>query len=608
MTAALLGNPAICAFASGLADATDAAALAARGPSATPLSFGGRIGYLHPAQGDVGVVFCGAWGYEALCAQRACAEFAEMLASVGYPTLRFDYPGVGNSEGDLAGRTLDDWIGSVAEAAQELRRTSGAKDIVLAGFGLGCLIACAAAERGLAVRGLVLLAPPLTGRRYLRETQALAAMVSAPDDGSDQMPEGAVSVAGFALPASFAAALRGLDPARYSPSAGAFCLVAARSDTDISSLTEGWTAAGVQVRTHIFDGYAEVMAGPTTSRTPRATFLRLLAEVADLCPYRAAAEANDTPAEAARVATADYVEEAARFGEGERLFGVYCRPAQTAEGAPVVVIVNAGRNPHTGWRRMGVEMARQLAARGVASLRFDNSGVGESGARPGQPAETLYSDWPVLDALEAVDFVKARGTGPVTLLGVCSGAFVGLQAAVSDGRVSGLVAANLYRFVWDPSENVAHALRFANRAIGPALTRMFTRERMSKILSGQFDVRPAVRHALKRGWRKFGVMSMSWFGAFGPRGALYAECMRRFGILRARGVETALCYSAGDEGLKEIDDYFGKGGCDLAKYPNVRVAVIDKCDHNFTPPRANEWLLEQVVRVVDATVARHAAR
>lgn len=580
--------------------------VASAGFIASPVAFVDGFAYHYPADGDIGVIFCGSWGYEALCAHRSCAELAGMFAGAGYPTLRFDYPGAGNSASDLAARSVNDWIEAVAEAADLLRRLSGVREIVLAGFGLGCLVAAEAVARGLAVKGAILLAPPLSGRRFIRETQALAAMVAADDDGGDETPEGAIAIAGFVMPAEFAAETRRLDLNRLRLPNGAFCIVADKPEIDASDLVVRLGADGADVRDCPLQGYAEIMAGPTMAVAPFAAFQRVIGILRDAAPVRLAAAPAPPPAQDAAVEGEGFVEVAARFGDGDRLFGVLCRPVDAAEGAPVVIMISVGRNAHIGWRRMSVENARALARVGIASLRFDLSGIGDSAPRPGQPQQTLYTDWPPLDVSEAIDFVAARGFGPVVLLGVCSGAYVGLQTAINDGRVAGLVAANIYRIVWDPAESVEQALRYGNRRIGPAVSRLLTPARMVKVLSGQANLWPAIVHAAKRLHRRLGVVAMRYLGAAGPRGALYAECRRRFDILRARNVATTLCYSDGDDGIGEIDDYFGRNRAGLAAYPNVRLVGMARCDHNLTPRQASATMIAEVMRVVDATQGRPA--
>jgi pimeloyl-ACP methyl ester carboxylesterase len=590
--------------ARGATEAVGVPSLAFVEPHARALAFEGCFGYLHPAGGEVGVVICGAWGYEALCAHRATAEFAELLADAGYPTLRFDFPGAGNSRGDLAGRSLDDWIASVSAAAATLRKNSNAQRIVLAGFSFGCLIALAAAKAGLEADGFLLFAPPLSGRRYIRETMAFAAMVAAPNDGSDEVEEGALSIAGFVMPAAFVAQARALDLAQLAPPKSGFAMIAGRPDSDSRALVEALSAQGARVDLVTFDGYAELLAGPILAKTPEATFRRIAGLLAERRPPGGVRVAPPRQFPPAILVDGEIVEEVVRFGEAARLSGVICRPRVGADGAPVVVMVNVGRNAHTGWRRMPVETARALARKGVASLRFDIGGIGESASRTGQPQQILYSDWPQLDTVEAIDFLMSRNFGAVTLLGVCSGAYIALQTAVADARVTGLVAINLFRMVWNPDDSVEQALRFSNRPMGAAVTRMFTRERLGKVLSGKFDARPGLTHLVGRFRRWAAVSTMGWLGRLGPRGALYAECMRRFGILRARHVATVLGYSAGDEGYNEIADYFGSEARLQAACPDVRVAVIENCDHNLTPARATDWLVGQI----DSVVARTARR
>lgn len=573
-------------------------------PRARPVAFGDCVGYLHSAAGNVGVVVCGAWGYEALCTHRAVAEFAARLAEAGYPTLRFDYPGTGNAPGDMSGRSLASWIEAVSSAAAALRAETGAREIVLAGFGFGCLIAKAAVDAGFAVQGLILLAPPASGRRYLRETSVLAAMVASPGDGGDAVEAGSMSIAGFVMPSAFAADVRALDLNKIALSAESFAFIATPPEGDAAALVATLGAKGAAVEDIVFEGHAEMIAGPIMSETPNAAFARVVDRLVARRPALARANGAEPLAAPVTFADGDCIEEALRFGEGDRLFGVLCRPRAATAHAPVALIVNVGRNVHTGWRRMGVENARALAHRGIASLRFDIGGIGESVARDGQPKQILYSEWPVLDVIEAIDLVQARGLGPITLVGLCSGAYISLQSAISDDRVAGLVDVNLYRLVWDPAESVERALRFGNRPIGAAVTRFMSRERIGKILSGETDLRPAIAHMLKRARRWAGVAMMNLFGRFGPRGALYAECMRRFEILRARRVEVALCYSAGDEGYNEIVDYFGRNGHRLAAFPKVRVAVLDNCDHNLTPPHASTWLIAQIEEVVGRTLSR----
>ena len=118
---------------------------------------------------------------------------------------------------------------------------------------------------------------------------------------------------------------------------------------------------------------------------------------------------------------------------GEALDHVW-RPA-AGDGAPVVVI---GHGLTSEWDRpWQAELAEQLAARGLGSLRFSFSGNGASEGTfldscPTKEARDLSA---VLDALEA------RGAGPLAYVGHSMGALVGvLTAGRGEERLGALVS------------------------------------------------------------------------------------------------------------------------------------------------------------------------
>lgn len=577
----------------------------ARGPRAVPTTFATSPAFLHPADGDIGIVLAGGWGYEELCTRRALGELAEGLAGAGYPTLRFDLPGCGGALGDLADVRLDDWIAAVGAAAGLLRRVSGARRIALGGFGLGALIAMEAGRRGPggAAHGAFLLAPPASGKRWLRETRLWAGQVASPGDGSDRVPEGALSIGGFVLPPALAAEISALKGEGFAlPARGAAILALREGDERETAVFAARGAAVEQLR---FAGFEDLVSGPTTARTPVETFSRAVALLgARLPPERAAGPADPAPAQV--LEDGEFAEIGLRFGSDDYLFGVLCQPKPARAKAPVVVFLTVGNNPHSGWRRMTVEHARALAARGIASLRFDLGGVGESARLAGAPARIVYDDWPKRDIAAALDMLEARGFGPVTIVGICSGAWLGLRCALDEARVRGLVCVNLYRLVWTPDdESVEHAMRFANRPLAGAAQRFLTREKIVGVLRGRVDPRPGLRRVFDRIGRAT-VAAVPWLVRLGPRRRLYLEARRQFEILRAREVATTMCYGREDDGWADFQDHFGREGAGAAGFANVRLALIAGCDHNLTPPEAGAWLLREIEATIEAVEAAAA--
>jgi len=124
------------------------------------------------------------------------------------------------------------------------------------------------------------------------------------------------------------------------------------------------------------------------------------------------------------------------FGDYDHLTGWYCQPSADAPGETAVVMLTAGMLHHVGPMGLHVQLARELASRGIASLRYNLSGIGESLA-VAAPGDSLAR---AADELgQALDWLQAEyGHQHFVLFGLCSGADDALAAAVAEQRVIGL--------------------------------------------------------------------------------------------------------------------------------------------------------------------------
>jgi dienelactone hydrolase len=125
-----------------------------------------------------------------------------------------------------------------------------------------------------------------------------------------------------------------------------------------------------------------------------------------------------------------------QFGEYGQLAGIVTEPA--AECRALCVLVNAGLVPKSGPWRLYVDVARRLARSGVATLRFDLGGLGDSRREHAdQPLEERTD----LEIRAAVDELLRRYPGGRGLVigGLCSGAEDALRYAERDARVTGVV-------------------------------------------------------------------------------------------------------------------------------------------------------------------------
>src|SRR5690606_25277783 len=157
--------------------------------------------------------------------------------------------------------------------------------------------------------------------------------------------------------------------------------------------------------------------------------------------------AAPAPEAAPPEADAGYQEQDFSVGDGERaLPGTLAMPAGASADAPVpAVVLVHGSGPHdrdetVGPNRPFLDIARGLAAQGIAVLRFDK----RTQARPQDYADgkvTIDSET-TDDAVIAVDALrKVPGVDParVYVLGHSQGAMMAPRIAAKSGHVAGLV-------------------------------------------------------------------------------------------------------------------------------------------------------------------------
>jgi len=132
------------------------------------------------------------------------------------------------------------------------------------------------------------------------------------------------------------------------------------------------------------------------------------------------------------------------FGPAQSLFGVLSTPSSGEAGAVACLMFNVDATYRVGPRRIHVKLARQLAERGLTSLRFDLSGHGDSDVAHGAEQASTQG---VHDLQAAMDRVEAMlGIHRFIVIGLRSGAHHGLGAAVADARVAGLLMFDGFAF------------------------------------------------------------------------------------------------------------------------------------------------------------------
>ncbi|KQZ15502.1 hypothetical protein ASD44_16645 [Mesorhizobium sp. Root554] len=586
-----------------IGDPGHVAAQSEREPAAAaqPVTFARTVGLYTPAKGrqlSASVLFLSPWGFEEMCTRKLWRILADRFTEIGVASLRFDYPGTGDSLDAVDhGTGLPLWEDSIVAAAAELRRLSGAHRIVLVGHGLGAALAGIVAPRLTDVEAIVMMAPVVEGRSYLRELAAWSKMV---DEGlglkADQRMTGHIAIAGLVMPDQVAAEVKKLALSRLEePPAPRILVVQRPNQPRDAGIADHFEACGADVGRLPYTGYEDLVSNPAIARQPEALVEKLvnwLGRGAE--PFEPTTSVPGLPKEVV-LHGKDFIETPLRFGEGDRLFGILCRPLGQRRGATVIQLGTA-YDRAAGWGRSSVETARYLASNGVASLRFDAANVGDSPPAPAAPEQVLFADSQVADVRAALDLVKAHELGSAILAGRCSGAYLAFRGAVADARCKAALVVNPYTYVWDHEEIVDEALRQTARSLEDYRSRALRAETLRRLAAGDIDLARAVLNISKQIGRRLSARSVR-LGSLSRQGRIHEAIHADFRILCDRGVPLTILYSGGDVGLHRYRLHFGREGAGMKRYPNVAVEIVPDADHNMSPSFARVLVRDRILQM-----------
>jgi esterase/lipase/acyl carrier protein len=135
------------------------------------------FGCYHPPQNgivrDCGIVLCYPMGQEYIRSHRSFLQLAALLSRKGFPVLRFDYYGTGDSMGDCEDGNIQQWIFDVSTAIDEIRKRSRFSRTCLVGLRIGGTLSALASVQRSDVDSIVLWNPVVQGAAYVKELKTL---------------------------------------------------------------------------------------------------------------------------------------------------------------------------------------------------------------------------------------------------------------------------------------------------------------------------------------------------------------------------------------------------------------------------------------------------
>lgn len=579
----------------------------------TPIYFGAAharlFGWIHRPTGHVrptAVLLCNPLGDDIVRAHRSLRHLAEDLCSAGFPVLRFDFHGTGDSAGsERDAERVAAWRRDVGTAIDELRVRTGASEVAVVGLRLGATIAADVASRRSDVASVVMWHPFFDGASFTTETMRTHRMhrMLEPESfaaGPKEYAEGAEAL-GFFLTNETIVDLRSVNLLALTRRPARHVLVIGASNTPSEEpLLERLRALDASVSYRHLPGHKFLIAVNHRSEVPQPIIDEVVSWLGERHPEMTVAREVVGAAEISRHDTATFSEEPVVFGTKHRMFGVLVRPRAERVRAdrPAVILTNAGTVHRIGPHRLYVELARELADLGFYVLRVDLSGIGDS--EVGTPPENLcYPVTGLADCKEGMSALASRlGVERFIIAGLCSGGDIAFQLGLQDPRVAGVVMMN-------PRTFCVHDLSLVEAVKGARYyqTSMFKKEKWLKLLRGQVDIvrvakmiAPKIKSVAARSLKR-ALDRVRPKPTTDTEHADVPECLR---VMAERGVDTLLLVTVHDPGVDYVDLHFGKRMRALTEVANYRREDVDGTDHTFT----SVWA-QQHIR---ATILEHLAK
>jgi len=277
-------------------------------------------------------------------------------------------------------------------------------------------------------------------------------------------------------------------------------------------------------------------------------------------------------------------EQAVVFGATQSLIGVVTEPsAGTATVAKTAaLLLNAGILHRVGPNRLYVQIARSLARSGMLAMRFDFSGLGDSGVRQDK---LQFERAAVSETIEAMDLLRdTYGVERFLLIGLCSGADLAFRTAAVDQRVRGL---GLIDFYYQPTLGY-----YLGCYRGKLLKGMSWR----RLIGGRSSFLQQLKGALGRFSKANQVNQVRTI----PEKTDAIDTLR---ALASRGSDVFFLFSAEGPAHYHYRRSFEKPAKTMFDEPHLRSEVIDETDHVFTPLASQKRLVTSMQQWADHVVS-----
>ena len=231
---------------------------------------------------------------------------------------------------------------------------------------------------------------------------------------------------------------------------------------------------------------------------------------------------------------------------------------------------------------------------------MDISGVGDSPPRPGEAENVIYTARAAEDITQAVRYLRERAAvTDCRALGLCSGAYHALKAAVGGAPLEAVVMINPLTFFWKEGMSLDAPLP-DQRVISEAQRYQQTAFRLRswlKLMRGEVDVGRVAQIMIRRAGS---LLNRHW-GNLARRLRLPVtdDLGRELESVAQRGIRMLFVFAAHDPGLELLRTQGGSCVGKLRQRQQLEIQVIGGADHTFTARPVRERLIAVLAAGLD---------
>jgi pimeloyl-ACP methyl ester carboxylesterase len=540
-----------------------------------------------------GLVICNPFGHEYVHAHRSLKTLADLAAKRGVPTLRFDYVGTGDSQGNLVtDADIESFLHNIHCAVDFMKYSLGVSSIELLGLRLGASLAALYAER-YSVDQLLLWAPCLSGRQFVREQKAIARLAS-----FQQLSEqDYIESAGFILSSRFSTQLSSLhiDIARLNC---AKLVVIERDDRDeLADFNNTNLSVSYELRRLKTHGYQDMMAEPQDNKVPIETLQNIIATLFKK-PFAGESYQTDKlqmKSQLGAVTEFENLVESIKIVNDQLVSIITLSRDRMNTRLPCLILVNSGSVHHVGPNRLYTELARNLAHCGYMVIRFDLQNLGESSFFQADQDNNPYPATSSDNIYSLIQFVKEfYQPEKIIIAGLCSGAHNAFHTPleIENSRdITEVIMINPLAFYRRPEkfiDNQGHQA-FA-RDLSQYRKSVFSLSKWKKFLSGKVSLSYILRFVVKGFSGIFNLLVIRLLRLLGiQRVTQLGQDLLRY---KSMSIPLTFIIAEQDPGKTLLHQSGGNTVRQLLKEQSIRLYDIPSADHTFSTSESRERLFQ----------------